>query len=264
MKNDLLSIIVPVYRQEKTIAADLRTLSTQLKNLGFSYELIVVVDGEVDQSEKIIRKLHLPQTKVIGYPTNHGKGYAVRFGMAQSVGNIIGFIDSGGDINANALGLMLEEMKFRSADIIIGSKLHPASKVSYPIARRIMSWSYRLLVKILFGLNIRDSQVGLKIYRRKILEEVLPRLLVKRFAFDIEILAVAHRLGYTKIYEAPIELDFSKASSITSWNFWQIIFKTLWDTAAVFYRLKIKHFYDDTNQRKWRYDPELNFRINIG
>ena len=121
-----------------------------------------------------------------------------------------------------------------------------------------------MLTRLLFGLNVRDTQVGLKLYRRVVLEDVLPRLLVKRFAFDIEILAVAWRLGYKRIYEAPVELEFSAASTITSRSFWTIIYRMLWDTLAVFYRLKIVHYYDDVNKRKWRYDPELNFRVNIG
>ena len=64
----------------------------------------------------------------------------------------------------------------------------------------------------------------------------------------IEVLAVAYKLGYTKIYEAPIKLNFKGASSITSSNFWNVIFSMLWDTAAVFYRLKILKFYDKKQQ----------------
>ena len=121
-----------------------------------------------------------------------------------------------------------------------------------------------MLIKFLFGLSLRDTQVGLKLYRRGVLEDVLPRLLVKRFAFDIEILAVAHYLGYTKIYEGPIELDFSGASTITSFTLWKEVFSVLRDTLAVFYRLRILHYYDTSNKRRWVFDPELNFRINVG
>jgi hypothetical protein len=75
-------------------------------------------------------------------------------------------------------------------------------------------------------------------------KDVFAKIIVKRFAFDIEVLAVAYKLGYTKIYEAPIKLNFNRASSITSAGFWKVIFWMLWDTAAVFYRLKIIHYYD--------------------
>jgi hypothetical protein len=129
----------------------------------------------------------------------------------------------------------------------------------------MFTWVYQIIVRILFNVNIDDTQVGMKIYKRKILEDVLPRLLVKQFAFDIEILAVAHYLGYTKIIESPIELNFEGVkSSITSRNFWRIIFNMIKDTLDVFYRLRILHYYDDKSKRKWRFDPDLNFRVNIG
>lgn len=260
----MLSLIVPVYKQEKVIAGNLRSILAELERLATPYEVIVVIDGMVDKSFEEAKKVKSPHMVVTGYKTNHGKGYAVRFGMAKSHGDIIGFIDAGGDIKEEGLSMMLEHFRWYNADIIIGSKRHPVSKVQYPWPRKILSWGYQLLVRVLFGLNIRDSQVGLKLYRRVVLEDVLPRLLVKQFAFDIEILAVAHRLGYSRIFEAPVELTFQGVSSITSQNFWRIVANVLWETLAVFYRLRLLHYYDNTNKRKWRFDPELNFKVNVG
>lgn len=260
----LLSIIIPVYKQEKTIEADIRRILASLSQLAVSYELIVVIDGDGDNSRKNAKKVRSPHVKVVGYKTNHGKGYAVRYGMVKSRGDIIGFLDAGGDINAAGISLLLEQLLWKNADIIIGSKRHPDSKVRYTWLRRVLSFGYQIIIRILFGLEVRDTQVGLKLYRRVVLEDVFPRLLVKQFAFDIEILAVAFHFGYRRIYEAPVELDFSGASSITNTNFWRVSFWTLWDTVAVFYRLKIRKYYDNTNKRAWRFDPELNFRVNVG
>ena len=123
-----------------------------------------------------------------------------------------------------------------------------------------------MLVRILFGLNIKDTQVGLKFFRRAVLEKTLPRLLVKAFAFDIEMLAVANYLGFKKIYEAPVEIkmQFGGASSVTSKGFFKTLLHMLRDTLAVFYRLRILRYYSDKNQRKWKYDPDLDFRVNVG
>ncbi len=259
----LLSLIIPVYNQEKTIAKNLRNIVAALEQLTHPYEIIVVVDGATDKSMEEAKKVSSQHLSVVGYKTNKGKGYAVRFGMAKSHGDIIGFLDSGGDIDETGLTMMLEHFRWYNADIIVGSKRHPVSKVYYPLGRKILSLGYQLIVRLLFGLNIRDTQVGFKLYRRDVLEDVLPRLLVKQFAFDIEILAVAHQLGYRRIFEAPVELDFTGASSITSTSFWKVVLHTLWDTLAVFYRLKILCYYDNANKRKWRFDPELNFRVNV-
>jgi glycosyltransferase involved in cell wall biosynthesis len=264
-KRNLLSIIMPVYRQERTIARDIRKTITALHALSVPFEIIIVVDGSMDNSMREAKKVRDSRVRVTGYATNKGKGYAVRFGMAQSKGDIVGFMDAGGDLSPESFGLMLNMMRWEHADIVIGSKRHPLSKVQYPVIRRIFSWGYQMLIRLLFSINIRDTQVGIKLYKRAVLEDVLPRLLVKQFAFDIEILAVAYRLGYTKIVEAPVELNFAGVSSnITTTNFWRIIINMMKDTLAVFYRLHIRRYYDDTSKRKWRYDPDLNFRINIG
>lgn len=260
----MLSVIVPTYAQEATIEDTVRTLDRGLTKLSVPFEVIIVVDGQQDKTFERAQKLAGSHIRVVGYVHNHGKGYAVRYGMARARGDTIAFIDAGGDILVSSIGIVLEYFRWQHADIVVGSKRHPLSKVRYPHSRKLLSLGYQLIVRILFGLNVSDTQVGLKVYKRQVLEDVLPRLLVKRFAFDIEILAVAHHLGYTRIFEAPVQLDFTGVSSITSLNFLFVALRMFWDTLAVFYRLKLLNYYDNINKRKWRFDPELNFRINIG
>lgn len=261
----LFSLIIPVYKQEKTIRRDIETILAVLESVTIPFEIVAVLDGYTDKSDQEVKKIKDARVKLVGYATNHGKGYAVRFGFAHATGDVIGFMDAGGDLSAKALLPMLAQFDFQDADAVIGSKRHPDSKVEYPAYRRILSWGYQRLIRLLFGINVRDSQVGMKLYKRKLLEDVLPRLLVKQFAFDIEILAVANRLGYTKIFEAPIELNFAVAtSSITMKKIMSTIWNMMKDTLAVFYRLRIRHYYDNSNKRKWRFDPELNFRVNVG
>lgn len=263
-KIKLFSIIVPAYKQEKTIAKDLQRIKAVVDQLRYNYEIIVVVDGFLDRTYENAKKIASPKIKIFGYENNHGKGNAIRYGIAKAKGDIIAFIDAGMDLNPNGISMLLEHFEWYNADVIVGSKLHPASKVIYPFPRKVLSWGYRMLTGVLFGLKIRDTQVGMKLFKRKVLEDVLPRLLVKRYAFDIEILAVANHLGYKKIYEAPIELDFQNAvSSISSKNFWKIVTLMLIDTLAIFYRLKVLRYYDDKNKRQWRFEPELNFRVNV-
>ena len=248
-----LSVVMPVYRQEKNVVRYLLALDKVLAGLNVVYEIICVVDGMMDKTYQNARKLNLQYLKVVGYKQNQGKGNAVRLGLSQAKGKIVGFTDGGFDLNYSAVPLALEHMKWYDADIIIGSKRHPASKVIYPWQRRILSWGYQMGVKSLFGINIRDSQVGMKFFKKKVIKNVLPRLLVKAWAFDVEMLAVAHRLGYTKIYEFPVEikLEFDAGSILISHNFLWTVYWMLWDTLAVFYRLKIRRYYDDKNKTHW-------------
>lgn len=267
-KNYFLSVIVPAYKQEKTILADLKQIKGVLDNIKYKYELIVVVDGFADWTYEKAKRWakRNPPAKVIGYPTNKGKGYAVRYGMARSKGDLVAFIDSGMELNPNSLSMCLEHFQWYNADIVVGSKRHPASKGNYPWQRRVLSRGYQTLSFFLLGINVRDTQVGLKLFRREVLEKVLPRLLVKRYAFDTEMLAVAYHLGFKRIFESPVEikLDFGGSSELTSKKLLANVLNMFVDTLAVFYRLRILKYYDDHNNRKWRLDPELNLRVNVG
>lgn len=263
-KSNFLSVIVPVYRQEKTIKKDLEQIVDSLKQIRYDFELIVVIDGtNSDKSYQMAKSVKNEHLKVIGYKHNHGKGYAVRFGMAHTKGSYVAFIDAGMEIDPNGISMILEHMEWYEADIIVASKRHPASIVSYPLERKIISFGAQILSRLLLGLKVKDTQAGLKIFKRKVLIKVLPRLLVKSYAFDLEILAVANRLGFNRIYEAPIKLNYI-FDSLTHASGLKIIYRSFIDALAVFYRLRIIHYYDDRNKRKWVYDQDLDMRINTG
>lgn len=252
----LLSVIIPAYRQEKTIAQDLKRIQEVLGGLRYDYEMICVVDGEVDKTREQAEKVANEKIKVVGYKENHGKGYAIRYGMVRSSGDYVLFIDAGMEIDPNGISMLLEHLEWYNADIIVGSKLHPASKVHYSLSRRILSFGYRLLVRFFTGLRVSDTQAGIKIFRREVLADTLPRLMVKRFAFDLEMLSVAHYLGYKRIFEAPIELDYTFAP-LSNAATWRGIKDMLIDTLAIFYRLHILHYYDDKNAKYWKKEEDL-------
>jgi len=255
--NFLLSVIIPAYRAEKFIEKNLSDVKNVLDKTRFPYEIIVVVDGQVDKTyEKalVLQKKYPDRIRIFAYPSNLGKGHAVRYGMAKAKGQIIGFVDAGLEINPNGISMLLEHFEWYKADIIVGSKRHPASRVIYPWQRRILSFCYQVLVRVLFGLNVKDTQVGIKFFKREVLKKVLPRLLVKAFAFDIEVLAVANYLGFKRIYEAPVELKMEfkgGVSTIASKGFIKTSLKMLWDTLAVFYRLRIRNYYHTKNRKNW-------------
>lgn len=263
-KKILISVIVPSYKQENTIEENLSHLKTALDRLKYDYEIIVVVDGKVDKTLENAKKVRSSKIRVVGYEHNHGKGYAIRYGIARSKGEFVCFIDSGIDLNPNGLSILLEYLELYDADIVIGSKRHADSLVIYPWDRRIISFLSQVFIRSFFGLNVRDTQVGMKVFKRRVIEDIMPRLLVKKFAFDIEVLVVAHSLGYTKIVEAPVELNYDFKGSLITKNLFEELMRTFWDTIAIFYRLKIQSYYKDKNKRKWRYDPELEFKINVG
>ena len=103
-----------------------------------------------------------------------------------------------------------------------------------------------------------DTQVGLKFFRKGVVKKVLPQLLVKQFAFDVEFLSVAYYFGFTKIFEAPVELKYNFGGSVLSQNMIQALYNTLWDTCAVFYRLRIIRYYDKKKVISPKSRPQLS------
>lgn len=243
MKRWMFSVVVPAYKQEKTIVEDLVQIRKLLNSLPYENELILVVDGFLDKTYSEAKKIKDKNLKVLGYKKNKGKGFAVKYGMLRGKGDIIGFIDAGRDLDPSQLQIALGIMELKNADIVVGSKLHKDSSVNYPFVRKILSWGYRSLTHLLFGFDVRDTQVGLKIFKKEAAKKIFSKIIVKSFAFDVEVLAVAHYLGYRNIQESPVKLNFRRGSSITSSSLLRIILNMLWDTAAVYYRLRILNYY---------------------
>jgi glycosyltransferase involved in cell wall biosynthesis len=234
-----LSVVVPAYREGKRIYQNITRLLDELNKLDATYEVVVVSDGNSDDTVREARRVRSPRVRVFHYPMNVGKGFALSLGVAQSVGELVTFIDADMELDPANIGGFIEIMETSKCDAVIGSKRHPLSKVAYPRSRRFQSWVYQLLIRLLFNLDVRDTQTGLKLFRRQVLQEALPLLAIKRFAFDLELLVVARHLGYRKVCEAPITLEYKFESSVNLGSAWHV----LWDTAAIFYRLRILRFY---------------------
>ncbi len=244
-----LSVIIPAYKQAKTIVRDIRRIQRALAQIRYPYEIIVVVDGYGDGTYRSAKKMESPNIKITVYMRNQGKGHAVRLGMSTATGDYIAFIDSGMEIDPNGISMLLEHLEWYDADIIVGSKRHPASIVKYPMQRKILSLGYQYIVWLLFHLSVRDTQAGIKIFKRKVLKKILPRLLVKQYAFDLEMLAVSRRLGFTRIFEAPIKLKYNFGDLIHASTL-DMILHVFLDTLAIFYRIYILNYYDDKNWKR--------------
>ncbi|MBM3247167.1 glycosyltransferase family 2 protein [Candidatus Pacearchaeota archaeon] len=233
-----LSIIVPMYNSVDIIQ-DLREVSSIIKKITPNYEIIVINDGSKNDCFQEAKKIKNKKIKIYGYKKNQGKGNAIKYGFNFVKGDYVAFLDSGRDLDPNQLRKFFKIMEEEKADIVIGSKKHKESKVFYPISRRIMSGVYQILNKLLFNLNVRDTQVGIKLFKKKALDKIMPKIVIKRFAFDLELLVLANKYGF-KIVEAPIILEYKFKSTINI----RSVFWILWDTAAIFYRLKILKWYD--------------------
>ena len=246
-KNPKLSIIIPAYNEAKNIYKTIDEILKAHDILDYDYEVIIVVDGATDNTAAEARRHHSNRVHVYDYDKNHGKGYALKYGTAKAQGEIITFTDAGGDFHPEQFDKCVKLMEIFDADFVIGSKRHPASKVEYPWNRKIYSYIYHKMMRLLFGLNVTDTQAGLKFLRKRVAKDVVPRVLVKQYAFDLEMLVVAYQLGYRRIFEAPVDMKFnSVGSSISSNSIWRMIT----DTMAIFYRARILNYYRKNKKAK--------------
>lgn len=239
----MLSILMPAYNEAQSIAENVCETVETMRGLGIDFEIVVVDDGSLDGTHTAaINALRAwPEcVRIVRCRRNQGKGNALICGTAYSKGEYVAFLDADMDLHPEQLEEFFAIMKARDADVVIGSKFHPQSKVEYPRLRRIYSFFYFMLVRSLFGLPVRDTQTGIKLFKREVLERVLPRVLVKRFAFDLELLANVHHFGY-RIVEAPVVVNFNRVCSrlrlAAVWNVFV-------DTLAIFYRMRILRYYD--------------------
>jgi len=237
-----LSVILPVHNLGGEIVQNLSVVAECLSSGGISYELVPVDDGSDDASAEEIRRFvsENPKTTTpVFISQNAGKGNALKAGFRASRGEYVLLLDGDLDIAPRMLPRFFDVMRERGADIVVGSKRHPDSVVQYPWHRRLASFVYFTLVRIFIGLPITDTQTGMKLFRRRLLGEALDRMLVKTYAFDLELLSIAYGRG-AKIAEAPVVISFGQKFGALSAH---TVRTMAIDTLAVFYRLRLLRYY---------------------
>lgn len=240
-----ITIIVPTHNEEHNIARTIEALQQHIHQDEKNIEAIVVCDGCTDNTPTVAKKLENDTIRVLDYPENRGKGGAIRHGFEQAKGEHIVFFDAGLDFPTQDIETFYQQLKKHNVDGIIGSKRHRDSKIQYPIKRRIISKAGQVIVRSLFRLPYKDTQVGIKLFHRSVLEAVLPEIKIQHYAFDIELLVLAHAAEFS-IQEAPITMQFNdNGSGIRSTT----IAKALSDTLRI-YKYKRNGRYSITPKRK--------------
>lgn len=242
-----VSVVVPCHNAGSGLRCVLDGIATALRDV--PHEVIVVSDGSTDDTVAIAHAGR-QSVRVLQYGRRMGKGHALRVGLSDARGRYIAFLDGDGDLDPESLRAFVTLMSLYQPDIVLGSKRHPLSEVRYPPLRRVLSWGYHRLARLMFRVNVRDTQTGLKLIRRDVLAAVLPRMLEKRFAFDLELVVVARVLGYTRLFEAPIRLEYRFESRVD-------LRATLWvlvDTLAIFYRRYVLGTYGSPVRSRPRFE----------
>lgn len=202
-----LSVIIPAYNEQERLPKTLVEVGKYLGNQTYDYEILVVNDGSKDKTAEAVNKLVqlIKNLKLIDNKENHGKGWVVRQGMMEAKGDYKLFMDAD---NATTIDQVEKMWPFfnEGFDIIIGSRDIKGADIPVPQPwyRRLLGDIFNLVVQVVSGIRgIRDTQCGFKGFTNKVVEDVFPKLTIDRWAFDVEILAVAKKRGY-KIKEMPV------------------------------------------------------------
>ena len=193
-----LSIVIPAYNEEHRLTPTLERYTAHFNRVyGERVEFIVVVNGSTDRTAAIATEFagRDPQVRVIVEPGKIGKGGAILLGFRAARGELVGFVDADGATPPDAFDALVEHIG--EADVIIASRWIPGSIVDppQPLSRRMASRIFNGLVRLLFGVPIRDTQCGAKLIKGDILRRVLPDLGVTRWAFDVDLLFKLRRAG---------------------------------------------------------------------
>jgi glycosyltransferase involved in cell wall biosynthesis/O-antigen/teichoic acid export membrane protein len=235
-----LTLVVPFHNPGPGFAQRVTDCVNVLGATGLTFEILAVSDGSTDHSEDSLPHLRSETLRVVQLEESQGNGAALREGLLQGRGRYLGFLSSDGALSPNLLLEFAKVIAEDAPDIAFGSKRHPQSRVAYPPLRRLFSFSYEQLTRLLFRAPLRDTQTGIKVIRRDVLIAVLPSMVEKNFGFDLELFVVAREMGYSDFVEIPVEIDAKFPSTVSV----RSVRGLLWDTMAIFYRLRILRYYD--------------------
>ncbi len=190
-----LSVVIPAFQEEGSLEGTLTGTFAVLEGLGPSYEVLVCDDGSRDATPRVLTGLHQrhPELRILRHPSNRGVGQALKTLYREARGDWVLFLPADGQVTADQIPRMLARP---DAAVVLGWR-HPRRD---PLARRVASWGYNLLVRLLWGLEVRDVD-SVVLYRRDVLEI---DFCSRDLCLPVEILVKAVRRGLTWA-EVPVE-----------------------------------------------------------
>jgi glycosyltransferase involved in cell wall biosynthesis len=233
-----VSVILCAYNEGKVIEDAIDKVDCIMSATSWNYEIVVVDDGSSDDTrQKAVN--HISEKgngclKVVGYDKNMGKGNAIKMGFAHAQGDSIVVIDGDLDVDPTFIPDYIEALK--TNDVAVASKWHPQSRTTVTLKRKILSFGFNALSRLLTGIKLTDTQTGLKAFRREVLERMAPKFVVKRYAFDLELIGACNHAGY-KIVDLPVDVCIRSMISFRE------IFRMTVDMFGIAYRLRVLKYY---------------------
>lgn len=224
-----LSVVIPAYNEEHRIAKTLEAVDGFLKNQRFDYEILVVNDGSKDRTAAVVKNLEarIKNARLIDNKENHGKGWVVKQGMLAATGNIRLFMDADNSTTVDQVMPMLPYFE-QGEDIVLGSRRIRGSVIAIhqPGFRDFLGGIFRTIVHTFVPLGVTDSQCGFKAFSAAATRAIFPKQRIFRWAFDVEILAIAKKLKF-KFKEVPVRWVNDAESHVKFMGMVNMLFEVL-------------------------------------
>lgn len=208
-----VSVVIPAYNEEWRILPTIGAVATHMSARNQPWELIISDDGSTDATVSLVRDLRFANLRLLVAPANTGKGDAVRRGMLAARGRLVLFADADQSTpieQFDRLAALVDE----GYDVVIGSRAAKGAAVSgKSLTRRILSRGLHEAVSRLYGIDVADTQCGFKLFTADAAQRLFGMQLVDGFSFDLEVLYLAHKLGY-RTAEVPVEWIDAPGSTV--------------------------------------------------
>jgi dolichyl-phosphate beta-glucosyltransferase len=201
-----LSIVIPAYNEEERLVASLGMMASYLDAAGIDAEILVVDDGSKDATAVLAAKaLSGRSGRVIRNGENRGKGYSVRHGVLEARGRFVLLTDADLSTPIDDHARLAAVIRDRDLDVVIGSRALPESDVQVRQGwlRQTMGRSFNTFIRAATGLPFRDTQCGFKLMDRERVRPLFEKMVVNRFAFDVELLFLCERFGLS-VVDVPV------------------------------------------------------------
>ena len=211
-----LSLVIPMYNEQSIIEEAISTFYGFLKEKYEDFELIFVSDGSTDGCDNTVALAakNDDRIKLCSYMPNHGKGYAVKTGMLEATGDIVIFTDCDNAYGTDAVKRLADMMEEGKYDVVVGSRnLSSDGYEGYTFIRKVASKTYIKAIAVAAGFKLSDAQCGIKGFTAEAAKRVFTNTEVERWAFDLEAIMIANKLGY-KIGEMPVKIINHRESKI--------------------------------------------------
>ena len=222
-----LSVIIPAYNEENRVKGTLEAIYNYLSRQNYSWEVIVVSDGSKDRTVEVVSEFisNKPEISLIANTKNHGKGYVVRQGMFQAQGDYRLFTDADNSTSIEQIEKFWPYLTEEGYDIVIGSIEIPDAEIREKAQwyRRLLGRYSKYIIRLIAGLwSVHDTQRGFKLFTAKAAQNIFSRTKIDRFGFDIEVLALAKKMGY-KIKEVPVVWDNPGDSKVSLKSYFEVL-----------------------------------------